>query len=71
MFKRSSSLRAFTVSLLLVFAVLSLTATDSWFTVSGSASTNQVFIPVDPSRINVFSGLHIHETDGLNRALKL
>jgi len=33
---------------------VSLTATSSWFTVAGSASTNQIFIPFDVSRTNVF-----------------
>jgi hypothetical protein len=33
---------------------VSLTATGAWFTVAGSASTNQIFIPLDPSRPNVF-----------------
>jgi hypothetical protein len=33
---------------------LSLTATGSWFTVAGSASTNQISIPLNASRTNVF-----------------
>jgi len=33
---------------------MSLTVTGAWFTVSGSASTNKMFIPLDPSRTNVF-----------------
>lgn len=33
---------------------ISLILTDSWFTVSGSAATNQVMVPVDSSRTNVF-----------------
>jgi len=33
---------------------VSLTATGSWFTVSGSVLTNQVFSPIDASRTNVF-----------------
>jgi hypothetical protein len=33
---------------------VSLTATGAWFTVSGSTSTNQVFLPINPSSWNVF-----------------
>jgi hypothetical protein len=33
---------------------VSLTVTNSWFTVSGSASTNEVPVPIDASRSNVF-----------------
>lgn len=33
---------------------VSLLASNLWFTVSGSASTNQMFIPFDASRTNVF-----------------
>lgn len=33
---------------------VSLTATNSWFTVSGSALTNRILIPFDTSRANVF-----------------
>jgi hypothetical protein len=33
---------------------VSLTAMGSWFTVSGSAATNKVFVPLDATRTNVF-----------------
>lgn len=31
-----------------------LTATGSWFTVGGSAATNQIFMPLSPSATNIF-----------------